>query len=144
MRFLKLAYAALGAALALLLASNGGGSRAAGAPAQDVSSLDRRVSMMEQRLYRIESSLMQLERLATMPAQRAPSAAASDAEAALLRAEVEALRRRLGEVECGVVRLDERTTPAEARAARRRAGAPSANDPCRLNPELPLQLSTRP
>lgn len=136
------ACALFGAALAVL-AARGGSSSAAG-PAQDFSGLDRRLGMLEQRLYRIETSINQLERQAAMPA-RVPgaSSASSDAELGLLRAEFEALRRRLGEVECGLVRLDERTTAEEACAARGRTPG-AATDPCRRDAQAPLTLSTRP
>jgi hypothetical protein len=116
---------------------------AAGDEAQDVTNLERRISLLEQRFYQIESSLSRLEQQ-SMLSQRAPIAQpdAREAEMNLLRGEIESMQLRLREIECGLVKLDERTTPA-ARQSRPTAGTKST-DPCRLNPDAPLQLSTRP
>jgi len=65
-----------------------------------------------------------------------------DAEVALLRSQLETMQRRLAEVECGLVRVDERTLTQAAREARRRAGG--VGDTCRLNANAPLSIATRP
>ena len=117
-----------------------GAGEAAAPPPQDLIRIESRLTQMEQRFYSIEASIRSLEqqaRLSDMTAGRA----ARDPEVVLLRSDVEALRRRLAEVECGLSRLDERTLTAAARKARRGAGA---GDPCRLNPDAPLSLPARP
>ena len=128
-------------ALAALVAHSGGGSSTnAAAPAQDVMSLDRRISTLEQRLYMIESSINQLQQRVQY-AQRPPasSAPARDPEVERLQAELSLLQSRLGEVECGLLKLDERTLPAATRAARAKS-----SDPCRAQPNTAVQLSSRP
>src|ERR1043165_527238 len=114
------------------------------AHAQDNTMLERRISQLEQRFYTIETSITRLEQqtsLSSRPSITQP--AASDTEVTLLRSEVEALQRRLNEIECGLAKLDERTLAPATRDARKRSGV-SSTDPCRLNPETPLRLSTRP
>ena len=114
------------------------------AGAQDVTSLDRRISLLEQRFYAVESSINRLEQQAALSGRAAtPSTSARDPEVSLLRGEIELLQRRLIEVECGLVRLDERTLAPAIRQARDRADAANA-DPCRLKADAPLRLSTRP
>ena len=109
---------------------------------QDVRSLDRRISSLEQQLYSIQTSINRLEQSSL--SQRTPSSqpGARDPELNLLRAEIQTLQLRVSEIECGLVKLDERTTTPAVREARREA-AKSA-DPCRLNPATPLRLPTRP
>jgi TolA-binding protein len=114
------------------------GSAATAMPAQDVMSLDRRLSTFEQRLYIMESHINQLQQQMQY-AQRQPAASAPrDPEVERLRLELNLLQARLAEVECGVLKLDERTLPAAARAAQ-----PKPNEPCRLQPNTPVQLSSR-
>ena len=105
---------------------------------QDPAGLDRRISMLEQRFYTLESGINRLQQ--AMAAQRqAPSTAdVSDREMTLLSQEIQRLQLRLTEVECGLVKLDERTASA------RRNGEPKSADPCRVNPGSPLRLSARP
>jgi hypothetical protein len=113
----------------------------AAAPMQDTIRIESRLSQLEQRFYSIEVSIRSLEQQVRQSSINT-GRTERDTEVSLLRAEVEALRRQLAEVECGLARLDERTLTAAAREARRRAGA-SANDPCRLNTSTPLRLPTR-
>jgi predicted RNase H-like nuclease (RuvC/YqgF family) len=130
-------------AASIAVAHRGNTPPGAEAPAaQDVMNLDRRISTLEQRLYSLESSINQLRQQAA--AQR-PSPSVSgirDPEVDRLRSEILLLEQRIREVECGVVKLDERTLSPSARESRRseRQGA----DPCRIRPETPLQLSSRP
>ena len=120
-----------------VMASNSRGSSAT--ENQDPSSLDRRISLLEQRFYTIESNISRLQQyMATQRPSISPPGV-SDREVTLMREEVQRLTLRMNEVECGLSKLDERTTPA----ARRNPTA-KANDPCRLNPETPVRLSTRP
>lgn len=116
-------------------------SSAAGIEPQDVSYLDRRISLLENRLGSMESSLRMLEQQ-SMSQRSGASQSARDPETALLRSELAILSARLREVECGLVHLDERTLSASAKEAQKRMSA-QANDPCRLNPETSVQLSTR-
>jgi hypothetical protein len=108
------------------------------AGSQDVRTLDRRISLLEQRLYSIEVSLNRLERSAIT--QRTPaSPGVSERDINLLQGEMRTLHLRLSEVECGLAKLDERTTTSAVRDARAKT-----SDPCRLNPATPVRLSTRP
>lgn len=111
--------------------------------AQDVRSLDRRISSLEQRLYSIESSINRLQQSALSQRTPVSQPSARDQEINLLRGEIQTLQLRLSEIECGLVKLDERTTSSAVREARRSEGAKTA-DPCRLNPATPLRLSNRP
>ena len=116
----------------------------AAAEAQDLTSLERRISMLEQRFYGVESSINRLEQQSRL-SQRTPLPQSGERtmEINLLRSEMEMLQRRLVEIECGLSKLDERTLTPTARETRRRAGTGNA-DPCRLSPESPLRLSMRP
>jgi hypothetical protein len=106
---------------------------------QDPGSLDRRLSMLEQRFYTIESSISRLQNyVATQrPAISQPST--NDRDLIIMREEIQRLELRMAEVECGLIKLDERTTPAA-----RRNAATKSNDPCRLTPDTPVRLSTHP
>jgi predicted RNase H-like nuclease (RuvC/YqgF family) len=111
---------------------------------QDVTYLERRISLLEQRFYSVESSINRLEQQVALSGRAAaPSTSTRDQETSLLRAEVEALQRRFIEVECGLARLDERTLAPALREARKRPDT-SLTDPCRLDADAPLRLSTRP
>jgi len=116
-----------------------GNSATAATEPQDVSSLDRRISLLEQRFYSIESSISRLQTY--MAAQRPPISqpSTSDRDVILMREEIQRLSLRLTELECGLSKLDERTTPAN-----RRNTTDKSNDPCRVNPETPVRLSARP
>jgi len=118
-------------------------SEPAAVGAQDVMSLDRRISSLEQRLYSIESNISRLQQEAIGTRSSIQSQPGRDPELDRLRSEVELLNARVRELECGVVHLDERTLSATAKEARGRAGAQS-KDPCRLNPETQVRLSSRP
>src|SRR5947209_16457565 len=111
---------------------------------QDVTALERRISLLEQRFYTLETSINRLQQqvsLSERPSSAQPGA--RDVEVTLLRSQVEMLQRRLNEIDCVMVKLDERTLSPAAREARRKAGTNNI-DPCRLNVDAPLRLSTRP
>jgi hypothetical protein len=115
---------------------------AASAPTQDVTRLDSRLRLLEQRFYTMETSIRSLEqqsRLSGITTGRN----VRDPEVGLLRTEVETLRRRLAELECGLAKVDERTLSATAKEARRKSAGGTA-DPCRLNADAPLRLPDRP
>jgi predicted nucleic acid-binding Zn-ribbon protein len=109
---------------------------------QDAVYLDRRISMLETRLSSIESSLRSLQQQTMISERTAPAQPARDPEVTLLRSEVEILSSRLREVECALVRLDERTLSTTVKEARRRSAA-QTTDPCRVNSEMPILLSPR-
>ena len=121
--------------------------------AQDTVVLDRRLNMLEQRFYSVESRMNRLEQQMSMlqrvvpaPAPTptpTPTAPMRDPATDLLRSEVESMKVRIGELECGILRLDERTLSAASKETRRRAGV-QPKDPCRLNAEVPVKLSVRP
>ena len=106
--------------------------------AQDVRMLDRRISLLEQRLYSIESNINRLEQSVLSQRSQAQAPNAADREVYLLREEIHKLSERLNEIECGLLKLDERTAVGNTRKTT------GAKDPCRLNPTAPLRLSTRP
>jgi hypothetical protein len=118
-------------------------SSASESGAQDVMGLDRRISALEQRFYSIESSLSRLQQQALTSGRGSSSPALRDPDIDRLRGEVDLLNARVRELECGLAHLDERTLSAAAKEARRRAGAQS-KDPCRLDAETPVRLSSRP
>ncbi|HEY0081710.1 MAG TPA: hypothetical protein VGB61_02875 [Pyrinomonadaceae bacterium] len=137
---LVLVAAAVAAATGTTAARNG---EASAVSPQDVSRIDSRLSLLEQRFYSIETTLRGLEQQSRLSGVTT-SGATRDPEVGLLRAEAEALRLRLAEIECALVRIDERTLGAAAKEARRKSGAGGAGDPCRLSADMPLRLSTRP
>ncbi len=108
---------------------------------QDAVYLDRRISMLETRLSSIESSLRMLQQQTSTSQPSYPTPATRDPETQLLQSEVAILTGRVREVECGLVHLDERTLAASAKESRRQASG-QPKDPCRQNPETPIQLST--
>jgi len=109
---------------------------------QDLGSLDRRISLLEQRFYSVESSITRLQQLAASQRPPVSQPSTSDRELSLMREEIQRLNLRLNEVECGLLKLDERTTTS-ARDSRRSSAAKSG-DPCRLNSDAPLRLTPRP
>jgi chromosome segregation ATPase len=119
-----------------------GGAAAAASTGQDTFGLERRISSLEQRIYTIEASINRLEQQSAMNARTSPSTGRSDVELELLQTQIRTLQTQLDEVGCGLAKLDERTLSQSVREAQRRSGRLST-DPCRLNPETPLRLSTR-
>ena len=119
--------------------ANSSRGNSATAPVQDVSSLDRRISLLEQRFYTIESNISRLQTY--LAAQRPPVSqpTTSDRDVILMREEIQRLTLRITELECGLSKLDERTTPAS-----RRNTTDKSNDPCRMNVDTPVRLSGRP
>jgi uncharacterized protein YceH (UPF0502 family) len=105
------------------------------APAQDAMMLDRRISTLEQRLYSFESRLNQVQQQVQYSQRPSAVSGAPDPETERLRLEVSLLQARLADIECSVIKLDERTLPATARAAQ-----PKTNDACRLQPNTPVLL----
>lgn len=138
-----LAALALASAAAYAARPSARGADASPEP-QELFNLERRVSVVEQRLNTIELSINRLEQQSRVQsASPQPSATLRDTEVELLRSEVELLQRRLAEDECGLVRLDERTLTPAGREARRNSATNDKDDPCRLNADAPLRLSSR-
>jgi predicted RNase H-like nuclease (RuvC/YqgF family) len=105
-------------------------------PPQDAIRLETRINQLETRLYSMETSIRTLEQQSRLASSSQRSLSAEDV--ARLRAEVQTLQLRLQEDECALARLDERTLSP---AMRRRPGG--RTDPCRTNPDAPLQLPDR-
>jgi hypothetical protein len=99
---------------------------------------------MELRLYSIETSINRLEQSSISSRAQVPDSSTRNQEINLLRAEIQTMQARLNEIDCGLVKLDERTTSAAVREARKDTAAARIADPCRINPAAPLRLSTRP
>ena len=106
---------------------------------QDVIRLETRINQLEQRLYSLDSNLRNLEQQLRLSGSTARGTNPEDL--VRLRLDLQALQNRLAEHECALAKLDERTLTGAMRAARRKSG-PGANDPCRLNFDTPVQLST--
>jgi hypothetical protein len=121
------------------LAGMFGSSGATTVHAQTDPFLSRRVDMLEQRLYSIESRLNSVSTQVQPPlVSTIPSTTQTDVN--FLRTQMDSMRIRLGEVECGLLKLDERTLPA----AQRRNRTGSSSDRCRENYGTPIMLSARP
>jgi chromosome segregation ATPase len=124
-------------------AGTGAAEAGAAAPSsQDTFNLDRRISSLEQRLYTIEMSINRLEQQSVTSSRATPSTERRDVEMELLQTQIRTLQGQLDEIGCGLAKLDERTLSQSVREAQRRSGRLST-DPCRLNSETPLRLSTR-
>ena len=104
-------------------------------PPQDSIRLESRINQLETRLYTIEASIRSVEQRSAMAASSRSGLSQDDL--VRLRADIQTLQLRLQENECALARLDERTLSP---AMRRKSGRP---DPCRANPDAPLQLSDR-
>ncbi|MEP6787670.1 MAG: hypothetical protein ABJB40_04520 [Acidobacteriota bacterium] len=106
--------------------------------------LSRRVDQIENRFYSLESRLNRVEQEASRPRSATPSLLnTNDSDIQYLRSQIDSLRLRVGETECALLRLDERTLTVAARQSRVKAG-PKESDKCRVDTAAPLQLSARP
>ena len=106
---------------------------------QDAIRLETRINQLEQRLYMIETSVRTLEQQSR--AGSVSSRSVSPEEVAALRAALQTLDLRLGDDECAIAKLDERTLTPAARTARVRSGA--RTEPCRLSADTPVRLPER-
>lgn len=104
-------------------------------PPQDAIRLESRINQLETRLYSIEANIRSLEQQSRIAGSSQRGLSQDDL--VRLRADIQTLQLRLQENECALARLDERTLSP---AMRRKSGRP---DPCRANPDAPLQLSDR-
>jgi hypothetical protein len=135
----SIVFAALGDAYRAR-AGTGEGGVVAPSP-QDTFNLERRISSLEQRIYSIEMGINRLEQQSATNSRTPPSTGRRDVELELLQTQIRTLQGELDEMGCGLAKLDERTLSASVREAQKRSGK-LAIDPCRLNPETPLRLST--
>jgi hypothetical protein len=117
--------------------------------AQTDMMVERRISQVEHRFNYLESRLNQLENHSRYPSVLPGGSTSGTLQASQMRTELDTLRSqldsvraRVGEVECGLLKVDERTLSQAERDARRRAAA--TNDPCRNQPTKPVSLSVRP
>lgn len=106
---------------------------------QDAIRLETRINQLEQRLYMIETSVRTLEQQSRLGS--AGSHGVSPEEIAAIRAALQTLDLRLGDDECAIAKLDERTLTPAARTARVRSGA--RTEPCRLSADTPVRLPER-
>ena len=110
--------------------------------AQNDAFLSRRIDQVEQRFYSVESRLNRLESESSRSSILSPQTPnTNDVELQFLRTQVDGMRTRVGELECGVLRIDERTLAPGVRAAHKQS---TKLDPCRQDPSLQVQLSARP
>jgi hypothetical protein len=127
-------------ALGLLTVSSAARTEFGPVPQQDVIRLETRMNQLEQRLYAIDSNMRNLEQQLRLTSSTGRGADAAE-DVARLRLELQTLQQRVAEHECALSKLDERTLSPAMRAARRKSG-PNSNDPCRLNVDTPVQLSS--
>lgn len=109
---------------------------------QDVSGLSQRITSLEQRFYSIESSINQLRQQMISMRPSAGASGVADPRVDRLQSELQLLQLRIRELECAAVKLDERTLPQSAREQGRAQS--KQPDPCRAQPNTPVQLSSRP
>jgi hypothetical protein len=120
--------------------TNGSGPAApAPSPGQDIMSVERRVSTLEQRSYTIDSNISQLQQQIMMMSRTSAAPAGTSGDVQQLRLELDLLRSRINQIECGVAKLDERTlAPAKPK------GRTGAKDPCRQDPQTPIEMAGHP
>lgn len=112
--------------------------------AQQDPFLSQRISQIEQRITSLETRLYRVEQDSRLPAVTMPRQIEKndDTEYRLLSSQLQTLYLQLAEVECGLVKLDERTLTATARSARKKM--PGDGERCRLDPNTPLEIIVRP
>lgn len=111
--------------------------------AQQDPFLNQRLNRLEQQFSSIETRIGRIEQQSRFPEIAPRTTLNRDTEINLMRSQIEALQLRIAEIECGMVRLDERTLSTAARQSRRKA-SPNETDRCRFNPSLSVELSARP
>ena len=116
--------------------------------AQQNTMLDQRINQIEQRFYYLETRLNRLESDSRY-SSTSPSSSTSQLQISQMKTEldtmrglIDSLRTRIGDVECGLLHVDERTLSVQQRQRRRSALGP--HDPCRAEPESPVTLASRP
>lgn len=120
-------------------ADRSGPAAIAPGPGQDIMSVERRVSTLEQRMYTIDSNISQLQQQVMMISRNPTPSAAAGAEVQQLRLELDLLKSRMNLIECALAKLDERTlAPAKPKTRT------SVKDPCRLDPQTPIEMPGHP
>ena len=108
-------------------------------PGQDIMSVDRRVTTLEQHMYTLDSNLNQIQQQIMMLNRTSSQPTGSSTEVQQLRLELDLLRSQMTQVECALAKLDERTiTTGKPKV---RAGI---KDPCRLDPQTPIEITGHP
>ena len=128
----------LSAVIGVMASISRGSSATAPAENQDVMSLDRRLSLLEQRFYTVESNISRLQTYLASQRPQVSQPNTNDRDIILMRDEIQRLSVRVSELECGLTKLDERTT------APSRRNTTKSGDPCRMNVDTPVRLSTHP
>jgi|SRR5207253_11477933 len=105
------------------------------ASTQNIAGLESSVRSLEQRLNFIETRISRLEQQSVLNSTPQASSTRNELQFDLLQRQIATLQGQITEIECGLAKLDERTLPPRVRAER-------INDPCRLNPDVPLRLAT--
>jgi len=101
-------------------------------------SVDRRVSTLEQRMYTIDSHINQLQQQVMMISRTSPPPAGASGDVQQLRVELDLLRNRINMIECAISKLDERTlAPGKSKRS-------AVRDPCRQDPQPPIELPGHP
>lgn len=111
--------------------------------AQQDPFLNQRINRIEQQFSSIETRINRIEQQSRFPDITPRTTLNRDTEINLMRSQIEALQIRIAEIECGLVRLDERTLSTSARQIKRKA-IPNETDRCRLNSNVPLEIPARP
>jgi TolA-binding protein len=137
-RRINFVYFVAAAALGLSLYAAFMGGSVPTASAQTDLYLSRRVDQVDQRIYSLESRLNRLESTSSRPSIVPQASNTNEVEIQFLRTQLDGLRTRIGELECGVLRLDERTLTAARKQATR------STEPCRQDPAAVIKLSARP
>jgi uncharacterized protein HemX len=117
--------------------------------AQQNTMLEQRLNQIEQRFYYLETRLNRLESDARYSGSLPGNSSTTQLQIGqmktdidTMRGEIDSLRSRVGDLECGLLKIDERTLSTAARQRRRMAAG--RRDPCRAEPETPVELASRP
>jgi chaperonin cofactor prefoldin len=107
--------------------------------AQQDPFLNNRINQLERQFNSIETRISRLEQQSRFPGVAPPKLLNYDAELNQMRSHVETLQLRIDALECGLVKLDERTLTTTAKQARRKSNS-NETDRCRLDSNVPLQF----
>jgi len=107
--------------------------------AQQDPFLNNRINQIERQFNSIETRISRLEQQSRFPNVAPQPLLNRDAEINRMRSQIDSLQLRIDALECGLVKLDERTLTITARQARRKANS-NETDRCRLDSNVPLQF----
>lgn len=111
--------------------------------AQQDPFLERRINQIEQRFNLIETRISRVEQQSRFTDIVPQTSVNRDIEINLMRSQIQSLQLRIAELECNLLKLDERTLTAAAKQSRRKVNT-NEIDRCRENPNTSVQLSARP